>query len=176
MRWTQSTLEERKAWGAEMANARKSKGSYLKSPEHRLKLSLSNKATYLKKKESGWLHHDSYFRRDPLEIASIHINKQYRDMSRKRGFGENGLTKDQINKLVSGNCVYCGSEPRERMVKFGHYPVKVIANGIDRVNNSKPYIIENCVSCCSTCNLMKNKMSVDDFKNHIRKVHEFLCL
>lgn len=170
MRWTQSSLEERKAWGAEMALARKNKGIKF-SEEHKKKLSESNKIAYQKKKESGWKHHNSYSRRDPKELASIHINRQYRSMSKLRGFGDSGLSKDQINKLISGNCVYCGDGPRERIVKFGHYPITIIANGIDRVDNKKPYVIENCVSCCKTCNLMKHKMSVEDFKNHIRKVY-----
>lgn len=175
MRWTQSSLEERKAWGAEMALARKSRGVKF-SAEHKRKLSESNKLAYENKIASGWVDHRHYSRRDPKELASVHIHRQYLSMSKKRGFGESGLTKNQISKLVSGDCVYCGSAPRERVVKFGHYPVMVVANGIDRIDNSKPYVIDNCASCCTTCNLMKHKMSVNDFKIHIKKIQEYLCL
>lgn len=46
-------------------------------------------------------------------------------------------------------------------------------NGIDRIDSSKGYSDDNCVSCCSMCNLMKNNYSVYDFLNHINKISSY---
>ena len=35
--------------------------------------------------------------------------------------------------------------------------------GIDRIDSSKAYTSSNCVSCCKSCNFMKNTMRYDDF-------------
>ena len=38
------------------------------------------------------------------------------------------------------------------------------------IKELKAYIKENCVSCCSMCNIMKNKFSKDDFINQCKKI------
>ena len=45
--------------------------------------------------------------------------------------------------------------------------------GIDRIDNYKPYIKENCVACCNICNRMKLEMNLFDFMNHIKKIIGF---
>lgn len=157
-----------------MALARKNKGVKF-SQEHKDSLSVSNKIAYDKKIATGWKDHKHYSRRDPKEIASTHIFRQYKNSSKKR-FGELKLTKEQVDSLINQNCVYCGASPRERYVMVSHYAVKTIANGIDRVDNSKPYTLDNCVPCCKTCNLMKHKLTVETFKEQIRKVYNHICL
>lgn len=53
-------------------------------------------------------------------------------------------------------CSYCGSE------------IKTI--GIDRVDNSIGYSMNNSVSCCIICNRMKRNYKVEEFINHCKKV------
>jgi len=65
------------------------------------------------------------------------------------------LDREQFEQLVSEPCRYCGEEPR---------------NGIDRLDSSLGYTLENCVPCCKVCNYMKRKMSAMDFITHARKV------
>lgn len=65
------------------------------------------------------------------------------------------LSREQFEQLVSESCRYCGGEPR---------------NGIDRLDSSLGYTLENCVPCCKVCNYMKRKMSVMDFIEHARKI------
>ncbi len=72
------------------------------------------------------------------------------------------ITKDQYNMLISGDCYYCG-----RKNTANHY------NGIDRKDNSVGYKIENCVPCCSECNLSKAAMSDEEFIQHCKKVAQF---
>lgn len=83
---------------------------------------------------------------------------------------ENSLTFEQFNDLISRNCDYCGSQPTESGRKY------VKRNGIDRVDNSIGYVIENCVSCCKDCNRAKGTMSRSEFIEMIRKVYELNIL
>lgn len=54
---------------------------------------------------------------------------------------ENYLTKDNYIALVLANCKYCDCEK---------------SAGIDRIDNNKGYLLDNCVSCCGTCNRIKH--------------------
>jgi hypothetical protein len=42
-------------------------------------------------------------------------------------------------------------------------------NGIDRVDSSKGYYIDNCVPCCGICNTCKMDLTLDEFikRSHI---------
>ena len=45
--------------------------------------------------------------------------------------------------------------------------------GIDRVDNSLGYTLENSVSCCSKCNYMKKTLNVENFLLHIAKIYNY---
>lgn len=66
------------------------------------------------------------------------------------------LTLDEFKKLIQQPCHYCGEygEPR----------------GLDRVDNRLPYLVLNCVPCCSDCNFMKRTMDRHRFVNHAIKI------
>lgn len=81
------------------------------------------------------------------------------------------LTKEEFKNLTKKECFYCGSNPHT-IIKPNAPGGGYIYNGIDRKNNNKGYILENCVSCCKTCNYSKLKLSVDDFLNHVKKIYE----
>lgn len=64
---------------------------------------------------------------------------------------------------IHAPCHYCGSQdankisvaskrPGEWLVKDFRY------NGLDRLDNSVGYVIQNCVPCCFICNRAKNSM------------------
>lgn len=81
------------------------------------------------------------------------------------------LTRDQFKQLVDSSCYYCGIEPASvAKVKSGTYMSQYRYNGIDRVDNSKGYILDNCVTACSLCNHAKHTMSHDDFIDLCRRV------
>lgn len=63
--------------------------------------------------------------------------------------------KENFNKY----CSYCGDK------------IKTI--GIDRVDNSKGYIKDNCVLCCKICNRMKLNYSLEDFIKQCEKIYLF---
>lgn len=72
------------------------------------------------------------------------------------------LSHEQAFSLISKQCTYCGFEP--------NWPDNRV--GIDRVNNDVGYQIDNCVSCCFTCNSAKGVMSYEDFKEWVLKVYK----
>jgi hypothetical protein len=50
---------------------------------------------------------------------------------------------------------------------YCHYPPRGGFNGIDRVDNSKGYILGNCVPCCSWCNRAKADGTLAKFMDWI---------
>jgi 5-methylcytosine-specific restriction endonuclease McrA len=70
------------------------------------------------------------------------------------------LTNEEFLVLISSNCYYCGIPPYQiRMV--GNK--KIVRIGIDRLENSEGYTIENCVPCCMACNYKKGRLPVHRF-------------
>jgi len=89
------------------------------------------------------------------------------------------LTQDKLFDLITKDCTYCGSSPsnkistRRRKDRL-YRPERnqtFIYNGIDRIDSKIGYTIDNCVSCCSVCNISKNDMSLSEWKNWISKVY-----
>lgn len=97
---------------------------------------------------------------------------EYKDNARKRN-KEFNLSFEEFNNLITSNCFYCNSEPRKmerfRLIEHKQQP-SLNMNGIDRIDSFKGYFKENCVTCCSTCNLMKNTMETDFFLNQVKKI------
>lgn len=91
----------------------------------------------------------------------------YKQNAKKRGLSFS-LTKKQFMSLVSRDCWYCGAEPQLRSHSRNN---DIIVNGIDRTNNSKGYLINNCVPCCKICNTMKKNMDEGQFREHIAKIY-----
>ena len=48
-----------------------------------------------------------------------------------------------------------------------------IFNGLDRINNDLGYKISNIVSCCGVCNIMKKRLTVEQFIDQARKIATF---
>ncbi len=67
---------------------------------------------------------------------------------------EVAITSDAYYSLIQGVCYLCG-----------YIPIKKI--GIDRIDNTKEYEIDNCRSCCKICNYMKNNYEYNVFVNKI---------
>ena len=48
-------------------------------------------------------------------------------------------------------------------------------NGLDRLNNSGGYTIDNVRLCCFECNVMKHAYQVDAFFGKVREIYDFRC-
>lgn len=109
----------------------------------------------------------------------------YKNGAKKRNFNWD-LTYEDFVKLTESNCAYCGKEPK-RWNCFEAAPslqkdtpntnwdlYTVFINGVDRVDSKMGYTIDNCVPCCTECNRAKNDMTVDAFKQHVKRMYEWL--
>lgn len=84
------------------------------------------------------------------------------------------LTKEDFRFLTKQNCFYCGKAPIQISANskgsFGYYSY----NGIDRVDNKEGYTKENGVPCCKKCNHAKNNMSLNEFRDWIKEINNFI--
>lgn len=97
-----------------------------------------------------------------------HLYTQYRKGAKQKG-REFSLTVEQFAQLTSAKCYYCGLSPNKifrRKGMYGEYKY----NGIDRVDNTKGYSIENCVPCCWECNKAKLDRDYTEFVNWISRL------
>lgn len=74
-------------------------------------------------------------------------------VKKKRVFA---LTIEQFNSFWKKKCHYCGFQ--------------IPSIGIDRMDSSIGYSMDNCVPCCTKCNLMKRHIPTDDFINHCKLI------
>jgi len=93
----------------------------------------------------------------------------------KRGAKRRGiaweLSKEQVREIAVRDCFYCGRKPeqfRRRSDLNGIFTY----NGIDRIDNSKGYVVGNVVSCCKRCNYAKRDMTADEFRHWVNTVYE----
>lgn len=80
------------------------------------------------------------------------------------------LDKDTFRKLTKSNCFYCGCEPSNVIDDkpcYGEY----IYTGIDRIDSSKGYTLDNVVPCCGRCNYAKLDAPQQDFLLWIDRVY-----
>jgi len=93
----------------------------------------------------------------------------YKHNAEKRRLDFN-LTEKQFEEITQQNCYYCGAKPNNTSTgkrTFGDY----IYNGLDRVDNSKGYTIDNVVPCCKVCNRAKDTITLQEFQDWIEKIY-----
>ena len=107
----------------------------------------------------------------PLNVIRYKEYCYYRSGAKHRNLEWN-LTEEQFANLINKNCYYCGELPSKRQ-SVSYKTDYELVNGIDRIDSIKGYTIDNCVPCCSKCNLMKNNLKKEDFLQHISKIYNF---
>lgn len=107
----------------------------------------------------------------PLNVIRYKEYCYYRSGAKHRNLEWN-LTEEQFANLINKNCFYCGELPSKRQ-SVSYKTDYELVNGIDRIDSTKGYTIDNCVPCCSKCNLMKNNLKKEDFLQHISKIYNF---
>jgi len=109
---------------------------------------------------------DKYRDKDKRNLlAKLNINncfKSYIKEAQRRSIEFHLLKEDFLN-IIKTPCYYCGEINEEKQF-----------NGIDRLDSNKNYILENCVSCCSLCNYLKNKIPVDIFIKRVRHILSYI--
>ena len=92
---------------------------------------------------------------------------QYRREVRVAGLRklEFTLTQEQVVAFFKQSCYYCSAAPRPDTRG-------IVRSGMDRVDNSIGYTLENIVSCCSDCNIAKHDQSKPEFLNQVKRIYE----
>lgn len=104
------------------------------------------------------------------EAAFNNLYITYQRNAKIRGC-EFNLSKDKFRELTSSECYYCGGLPK-REHKTASSNGGYVYNGIDRLDNSQGYILDNCVPCCTKCNDWKKAGTQQEFLDHTIKIYE----
>lgn len=119
------------------------------------------------------------FLREPGHLGFQSVWHNYKNNASIRSLTFD-LTKEEVKMLNKQNCHYCNEEPRAISYIHSKTASKAcrdrsayIYNGIDRIDSTKGYTIDNCVPCCKTCNFMKKNFSTMDFIQHVEKIYKF---
>ena len=97
------------------------------------------------------------------------------------------LSFDVFYALSQQPCHYCGKEPYTSYNignckgRSGYGPSEIrkqegsfTYNGIDRIDSTRGYDLDNIVPCCLICNRAKADMDYYEFREHIRLMYEHL--
>lgn len=117
------------------------------------------------------------YRNKPRRFAeNISIKRRiinsYQSSARQRDISFNLSEKEFIN-LIEKDCYYCNQKPSSQFKGY-KFKNEYLFNGIDRVDNSKGYTIENCVTCCKICNNSKKDLPLQIWKDWIKRIHSHI--
>lgn len=111
-----------------------------------------------------------------LKVQYSHLKRR----DKNKGFSDT-INLEVFSLLSKSPCKYCGLEyskeiedrlnESKKQKRLSDHVLR--CNGIDRVDSSKGYTLENSVPCCKYCNTAKNTMTESDFYNWIKRVYEF---
>lgn len=113
-------------------------------------------------------------KRSPFESNKLNVYRHYEKSAEQRNHTFD-LSLEEFYKITQKKCFYCNIKPSQKSFSKKQKNSKknpFIYNGIDRVDNDKGYMIDNCVPCCGTCNKMKRKLSKENFLEHIKQIYK----
>ena len=97
---------------------------------------------------------------DRKEYAkNYRMTLKYRLATYRHSGKDFNLSEDEFALFWQKPGSYCGSE--------------IATIGIDRVDSSIGYELNNCVSCCYRCNTMKNNQNIDQWYNEMKTILTF---
>jgi hypothetical protein len=97
----------------------------------------------------------------PSPVRSLVVEWKWLAKQRKKLWS---LTNAQAAWLSQQPCFYCGKKPSQLRKKCIH-------SGLDLIDNEKGYEIGNVVPCCKACNIAKNTMTIDQFRDWVTAVY-----
>lgn len=105
----------------------------------------------------------------PVESSARDLYAKY--MKRRPG----NLLFEDFFRLTQLSCYYCGKEPDQITISSSQRKThpdgcQFIYNGLDRIDSTKGYDIDNVVPCCGTCNFMKRDLDTKDFYQQIMNI------
>lgn len=108
----------------------------------------------------------------PFGESAFNTMYQHYKVSAARANRAMDLTKEEFREIIFKPCFYCGAEPT-KYFKVSKANGNIKANGIDRVDNSIGYTLNNVVPCCIICNRAKHSLSVDEWNAWLYRVSHY---
>lgn len=109
------------------------------------------------------------------EASFNHLYANYRLGAQRKGRVFE-LSKEEFKQITSSNCYYCNSPPIQ-MSKYNYTKTQQTGwyfyNGIDRIDNTVGYVLENARPCCGKCNKIKGTLTESDFYDIVKNIYEF---
>lgn len=93
----------------------------------------------------------------------------YKNRAKRKGINFD-LSKEEFLDAVSKPCFYCGKTLSNYM-KAGKRNGGFSYNGIDRFDNTKGYVKDNCIPCCINCNKAKLDQTHEEFLNMVESIY-----
>lgn len=110
----------------------------------------------------------------PKNVAAMRKKVQsYQSSAKRRGYDWR-LSEDEAIKLMLSNCHYCSAPPGNTHRDCNKHAFlkerSFVYSGIDRVDNTMGYTIDNCVPCCITCNRSKGTLTMEEWGDWINRL------
>lgn len=112
-----------------------------------------------------------YRKADGVSCISTLMGRYKREARKANRVWE--LTRVQFEQLITQPCWYCKSSSSNKQIVGWNEDV-LTYTGIDRMDNTKGYLISNVVPCCFICNKAKNSVSSDQFYLWVAAVYNTL--
>lgn len=113
-------------------------------------------------KESFKVKYKEYYEKNKYNISFRWQHAKKTATRRKKIFL---LTLEEYSKIIENKCYYC-----DDYLKLHNET----GSGLDRIDNTVGYVINNVVSCCGNCNLIRgNILTVEETKIAIAAVIKY---
>jgi hypothetical protein len=139
--------------------------------EHKARIAKSAKGN------PKYSHNPSEETRKKISIANTKEGSAYRGLlgKYKKGAEDRGLswelTEEQFRSLTTSDCYYTGRKPSQEFTAASGEVYTY--SGIDRLDSSVGYTVDNCVPCCTQVNRMKMAMGINEFLELVSEVNGY---
>lgn len=124
-------------------------------------------AQYLRNKYKSWYKENRDYNIQRAKEYSKSLKGRFRVLksnAKRRNINVDLSFEEYVEIVNEVGCYYCGSNLPES------------GAGIDRLSSDLGYCRDNCVPCCTTCNLAKHTQSNREFLNWIERVYKHMQL
>lgn len=80
------------------------------------------------------------------------------------------LAEHEFRTLTQSNCFYCGLPPSQVGATVKETNGEYIYTGIDRIDNTRGYTLDNVRPCCKQCNYAKRNLTEQEFHEWLQRV------